>query len=42
MTTLCLDERLVTGVTQLDPSGDINKGIANLLLIKERRDLIKY
>ncbi len=40
--TLCLDERLVTDVTQLDLSGDINKGIANLLLIKERRDLIKY
>lgn len=31
MNTLCLDERIVTGVAQLDPLGDINKGIANLL-----------
>lgn len=42
METLCLDERLVTNIAQLDPSGDFNKGIANLLLIKERRDLMKY
>ncbi|MEK9148784.1 MAG: hypothetical protein AAB267_01915 [Candidatus Desantisbacteria bacterium] len=42
METLCVDERLVTGVAQLDPSGDLNKGIAKLLLIKERRDLTKY
>jgi len=40
--TLGLDERLTAGVAQLDPSGDINKGIARLLLFKERRNLTKY
>lgn len=40
--TLDLDERLIAGVTKIDPSGDINKGIAKLLFLKEHRDLVKY
>jgi len=37
-----LNERLRTSVAQLDPSGDLDRGVARLLLEKKRRDLTKY
>jgi len=37
-----LNDRLKTSVAQLDPSGDLDRAVARLLLEKKRRDLIKY
>jgi len=37
-----LDERLKNSVAQLDPSGNLDRAIARLLLEKKRRDLAKY
>lgn len=42
METSVLNEQLIDRVIQLDPSGNINRAVASLLLMKNRRDLVKY